>query len=339
MAIIKNAKNINIVVKDTYTSISKVSYEESEEVIIEALQDDLGLISQKKVVKQGFGKESEVDKNQEEISSNVLGEKEDVFLFLFFYIDEDHKGKHMISESCQTRLKNLKKISWYDGKKYKAFSIPIQSVDEILEQIPIIVKKHSESDTKRVVMAEIGVFSHAAGDGPISYNKEVINCPISGWPQQMDMCGWEQIDVLWSPSGKCVFYGCNTGNPSASKNFAQNISNLSNFKDVEVWGQSTSSFPSFYPDYRVTSAARSIDGDYSGGIIENGLGWDIRGNTYQVAGNKGEGKKSISYRPDKSSLTEEELKKGGYPKANVMNCYKNGTLIKSSHQGVFNDHR
>lgn len=332
MAIIKNAKNINIVVKDTYTSISKVSYEESEEVIIEALQDDLGLISQKKVVKQGFGKESEVDKNQEEISSNVLGEKEDVFLFLFFYIDENHKGKHMISESCQTRLKNLKKISWYDGKKYKAFSIPIQSVDEILEQIPIIVKKHSESDTKRVVMAEIGVFSHAGGDGPISYNKKVKVCPEPNYKQQMLMCGWEQIDVLWSPSGKCVFYGCNTGNTSANWNhFAENISNLKNFKNVEIWGQSDYSFPSFYPDYRVTSLARSLG--------ESGTGWDMRGNTYQVAGNTGEGKKAVSLKPNKDTLSNEQLKENGYPKAKIMNVYKNGKLIKSSHQGVFNDHR
>jgi hypothetical protein len=86
------------------------------------------------------------------------GVKEITFLFLLFYIDEVHKGRLMISEACQTRLKNIKRISWYDDKKYKAFSIPIQSVDEILEQTPKIIEKHSEGDTKRVIVAEIGVF-------------------------------------------------------------------------------------------------------------------------------------------------------------------------------------
>lgn len=271
------------------------------------------------------GLDSGVTYGINEDAPQISGIKEDVFLFLLFFIDEDHKGKLMISEACQTRLKNIKKLSWYNDKKYKAFSIPIQSVDEILEQIPLIIKKHSENDTKRVIIAEIGVFSHAAGDGPISYNKEVKNCPIAAWPHQMDMCGWNQIDVLWSPSGKCVFYGCNTANPNAAKNFAENLSNLSNFKDIEVWGQSTSSFPSFYPDYRVTTIARSA-GD--------GFGWDV-GETYQVAGDAGQGSKAITYTG--KDKTPEQLKE--FPKANNLNIYKNGTLIKSTHQGVFNDHR
>lgn len=260
------------------------------------------------------------------------GVKEEIFLYLLFYIDEDHKGKLMISEACQTRLKNIKKIPWYEGKKYKAFSIPIQSVDEIIEQMTKIIEKNSDEDTKRVLMAEIGVFSHAGGDGPISYNKKVVICPEPKYKSQMLMCGWEQIKVEWAFNAKCFFYGCNTANIGGRfNNFAVNISNLSNFKNVEVWGQSTSSFPSFYPDFRVTSVARSIG--------DNGTGWDIRGKTYQVAGNAGEGKKAMSYRIDKDTLTIEQLKEGEYPKANVMNCYKNGIHTKASHQGVFNDHR
>ena len=60
--------------------------------------------------------------------------KEKLILILLFYIDEDHKGKFMISESAQTRLQNVKKNSWYDNKTYKAHCIPIQSVDEIITQ-------------------------------------------------------------------------------------------------------------------------------------------------------------------------------------------------------------
>jgi hypothetical protein len=263
--------------------------------------------------------------------------KENLILFLIFFIDEDHHGKHMISEAAQTRLQNIKKNDWYDDEKYKAHCIPIQSLDEIIEQTAAIIKKNAK---KNVLMAEMGVFSHAGKDGPISYLKDILVYPVSkAWPHQMDLSGWQLIKVKWLKDAKFVFYGCNTGNPLLSKNFAENISKLSNFENVEVWGQSSSSFPSFYPDYRVTSATRSIDKEKSKGVIENGLGWDFRGKTYQVAGGPGEGKKALSFRPDKDTLSKEALKEGGYPKANLMNCYKNGTLIKSSHQGIFNDHR
>jgi hypothetical protein len=264
--------------------------------------------------------------------------KENLILFLIFFIDEDHHGKHMISEAAQTRLQNIKKNDWYDDEKYKAHCIPIQSVDEIIEQTSAIIKKNKD---KNVLIQEMGVFSHAGGDGPISYKKKVVVFPEPKYKSQMLMQGWQLINVKWMKGAKFVFYGCNTGSTNSLqyKNFAENISKLSNFKDVEVWGQSKSSFPSFYPDYRVTSAARSIDGKHSKELIENGLGWDLRGKTYQVGGNSGEGNKAISYRPDKDTLSKEALKEGEYPKAEPMNCYKNGTPIKSSHQGVFNDHR
>ena len=53
MGIFKRANNIYITVRDTYTSIGGTSYEEAEEVIIEATNGDLDLFRQKKVLKQG----------------------------------------------------------------------------------------------------------------------------------------------------------------------------------------------------------------------------------------------------------------------------------------------
>lgn len=149
-----------------------------------------------------------------------------------------------------------------------------------------------------------------------SYNKDIVVCPVDkAWPHQMDLCGWEKIETNWAIDAKCVFYGCNTtNNGGAYKNFGQNISNLMNFKDIEIWGQSSYSFPSFYPDKRYTTLARSMG--------ENGIGWDVA-ETYQVAGNSGEGSKALL-----SPIP-----------VNLLNVYKNGVLIKSTHQGVFNDHR
>jgi len=268
--------------------------------------------------------------------------KERVFLYLLFYVDEYHEGRNMIAEAAQTRLMNIK------SKKGLAFCIPIQSIDEVATQIPKIIKKHSDNGDKKVLISEMGFFSHSGfDDGPVSYNTPIIICPIipskpNKHPTQMDMCGWDKIQAQWASDAKCVFYGCNTANPK-SKNFAKKISNLPNFKNVEVWGQPIFSFPSLYPDYRVTTVARSIEVNISGKRIIDGIGWDIRKYTYMVAGNAhdedSESVQAISLRPDKSNLTPEQLENSGYPKARPMNCYKNGEPIKSSHQGVFNDHR
>jgi hypothetical protein len=258
------------------------------------------------------GVDNGVSNNKPDEAPKKKEEKPKKFLHLLFYVSEEHKGKFMISESAQTRLQNIKKQSWFDDNIYKAFCIPIQSIDEIITQVSAIIKKHGGKEI--AIVQEIGVFSHAGGDGPISYNKKITTCPVDEkWPHQMAMCGWEKIEVTWSKAPKMVFYGCNTANINWN-NFSLNISNLANFKDVEVWGQSSSSFPSFYPDKRHTSGARSTG--------DNGMGWDVA-ETYQVAGNASEGWKALLY---------------PIP-VNPLNVYKNGTLIKSTHQGIFNDHR
>jgi hypothetical protein len=255
--------------------------------------------------------------------------KENVFLYLIFFIDENHKGRAMIAEAAQTRLKNIKRNPWYDDIIHKAFCIPIQSVDEILDQIPKIITKHSESDKKKVIIGELGVASHAGTDGPISYNREITLYPADpNWPHQMSDQGWGTIAVEWASNARFVFYGCNTGNTVAIKNFAKNISSLPNFKDVAIWGQLTSSFPSFYPDFRVTSVARNAD-----------TGWNLRNTTYMVGGNKGRGFTATSLRSNKDTLTLAELASSGHDRANPLNCYKNGANIQSTHQGVFNNHR
>jgi hypothetical protein len=247
-------------------------------------------------------------------ASLTVSIKDKVNLYLIFYISEEHKGKYMISEAAQTRVQNIKKQSWYDDYKHKAFCIPIQSPDEIITQVASIIAKHGGKEF--AFIKEIGITSHAGGDGPISYNKQVTIDPEPKFKSQMLPSGWGKIETNWATIAKFVFYGCNTGSTNNTKynNFAEAISLLSNFKDVEVWGQSTSSFPSFYPDKRFTSLARSTG--------DNGVGWDVA-ETYQVAGNDKEGKKAL--------LSPIPI--------NPLNVYKNGKLIKSTHQGVFNDHR
>jgi len=176
---------------------------------------------------------------------------------------------------------------------------------------------------------------------------QVVICPLQRYIKQMDMCGWEQIKVKWADNAKCVFYGCNTANPKAKLNFAQNISNLPNFKNVEVWGQPSYSYPSFFPDYRATSLERSLPPNFDAEIL-----WQLKPHTYMVAGEDNKTLLAFNaealdslikhYYPFAFKLLNkdviENLKKFVSIKALPMNCYKNGKFIIASHQGIFNDH-
>lgn len=285
-------------------------------------------------------------------NESVTIEMEPVLLFLIFYIDENHIGKKMIAEAAQTRLKNIKNSKWYDESKHKVHCPPIQSLEEIKEIVSRYIKIYGGKN--KAFTKEIGVVSHAGRDGPICYNTEIVNDYLidnnGPYKHQMSLVGWGKIEFNWyKESPICVFYGCNTANPlkiqGEIKIFARNISALGNFIDVEVWGQSTSSFPSLYPDYRVISLARAFDEDefsIRGRRPTVNLPdwlWNAREYTYMVGGNPKEIWGSVSVRPDKGSLGDRVLQ--NFPVANPMRCYMNGNEdpIRIIHQGYFNDHR
>ena len=54
-------------------------------------------------------------------------------------------------------------------------------------------------------------------------------------------------------------------------------------------------------------------------------------------GNNSENRYIMAMTYTEAVKTQQELEK--FPKANPMNSYKNGTLIMSTHQGLWNDHR
>lgn len=215
----------------------------------------------------------------------------------------------MISEACQTRIQNIKRAFWYDENLHKVHCPPIQAYHEIKTIVTSWIDKYGGKDKAKV--REIGIFSHSGSDGPISYCTPNIPS-IPSWSGQMEISGgWDAIDFNWKEKDSiCVFYGCNSGRDS-SNGFALRISAQKNFQNVAVWGQSTSSFPSFKPDIRITTPARAMD-----------TGWDI-GPTYMVGGNINEGSEAIF---------------GPYPYANPMNYFINGVKNGSDKQGAFNNH-
>lgn len=83
--------------------------------------------------------------------------------------------------------------------------------------------------------------------------------------------GWDSIDFNWSNNAMFVMYGCRTSYASddSGQGFASKLSLLDNFKDVNVWGQTESTYPSYFPDIRTTSIMRSIN-----------IGWSFHQHTW-----------------------------------------------------------
>ncbi|MFC6269827.1 peptidoglycan recognition protein family protein [Frigoriflavimonas asaccharolytica] len=167
MAIIKKAKNINIQVANNYTSISKISHEQSEEVIMEATVGNLELSSQKRAIMQGFGKDSE--KNKHETDNKVESIIGDSLTYIFEWVEysvqkfkkepsfEDRKNVNWVYEDSKGNRTQLKgkedKLRVYltnpddFGKDYKIFAY-LQSLSEsvyfkshIVDELHIVNRK------------------------------------------------------------------------------------------------------------------------------------------------------------------------------------------------------
>lgn len=230
-------------------------------------------------------------------------------LYLLFWVDEEDSGRRMFSESAQTRMMNIKNSTWFDEAIHKVYCPPIQALHEIKNIISAFINKHGGRD--KAYVSEVGIFSHAALDGPITIYSENIP-PVPNYSIQMAIPnGWDAIDFNWAKKASmCVFYGCNSGHVNG---FAHEISRLKNFQGVFVWGQSTSTYPSFFPD------KRKITLDQVSGLV-----WDFEP-TYMVGGNENEGVMAMA------SLTGIDI--------NPPNYFLDGEYKGTNHQGVFNDHR
>lgn len=217
-------------------------------------------------------------------------------LFLLFWIAEEDKGRKLFSESAQTRMQNIKKMQEYDEEIHKVHCPPLHTFSEIQTIIDNWIEHYG--GTNKVVIKEIAIFSHSGWDGPIIYSD-----PIN---MQMPLDGWSSLNINWhSGDVRCTFFGCNS---AADPSFAQRISILANFLEVEVGGQSASSFPSFSPSKRITSIGRS-----------NNFAWSVA-DTYMVGSKAGKGRQAHLWGVQ----------------VEPMRFYKNGVLLYEKDQSFFN---
>lgn len=251
-------------------------------------------------------------------------------LILLFWMAERNKASFLYTDhdlfaaAARTREMNIKQQPWYVENNHKIHNEAISAVHEIGTKVYEIINDYGGYTKAKV--KEVSVFSHCGVDGPITYHSTVYP-PLNGIPGalQMDMVGWKKINFNWVDEGAmCVFYG--SFSAAADNCFAQKLSLLDNFKNVNVVGQTSTVYASFFPDYRLSSTNRRL------GIINS------TEYVYLVGGDEREGWKALCFTWGSiAELDTEEIK--AYPKARTMNFYLNGVLTEMNSQEVFNDHR
>lgn len=186
---------------------------------------------------------------------------EDVYLYYWVKSDKKEDNNMFFNAALTRALDALNSGEMKDGDVYRISAV--EDLGTLEEKVEGDVK---ELSPKYGETREFGLWSHSGKmDGPMGSK------PTSKYAQDtyhMSPEGWSKIDFNWAKDGstKAAFYGCNTGRdpdgdgPKAS--FTTNLSAMSNFKDVFVWGQTSSSYPSMYSDVRENNK-KMINGSFT----------------------------------------------------------------------------
>ncbi len=186
---------------------------------------------------------------------------EDVYLYYWVKSDKKEDNSMFFNAALTRALDALNSGEMKDGDIYRISSVEDLGTleDKVESDVKELSPKYGET-------REFGLWSHSGKlDGPMG-SKATSKYAQDTYHVSPE--GWSKIDFNWAKDGptKAAFYGCNTGadpdgdGPKAS--FTTKLSAMSNFRDVFVWGQTSSSYPSPYTDVRQTTAAIA-DGNHS----------------------------------------------------------------------------
>jgi len=179
---------------------------------------------------------------------------EDVYMYFYVAKDEEDNSKdaRMFWYAAITRaLDMLQNGQIKDGDVHTTRTISDlgklgDAVDEVVQDLSPYFGQ----------TAEFGLWSHGALDGPRGLTAITGNYALDG--RFMTPEGWGNINFNWKEEGsRAMFYGCRTAasvddKGSAVIPWAQTISMNDNMQNVEVWGQSTRSWPSTDPKYVIS---------------------------------------------------------------------------------------
>lgn len=210
-------------------------------------------------------------------------------VYILYYTEGNSRGDEMFKAAAYTRKIDIEKNAGFDKLKDIVVVRPIKDMAKLKGDVKNVTDTYS---TKYGKTNEFSIWSHAGTDGPTGTDTTSEDALDK---KQMTLVGWEKIEFNWKnikKGTKANFFGCRTGVNSSSggsgcssskempaSSFASNLSSLSNFKNVEVAGQTASSFPSKYTNIRVNSDKGS--GDFVNWENDKTISFQI---TYSVAG-------------------------------------------------------
>ena len=178
-------------------------------------------------------------------------------IYMLFYTVGNRRGDEMFFAAAETRKKNIEKDASFNDMQDIVLLRSISNLSDIEALVSGIVEKYSDVYGKT---AEFSIWSHGGLDGPVGTVQTTTNELDR---MQMSMKGWSSIDFNFGKKAQANFFGCKTGlGNDKFPSFAQRISGLDNFENVEVHGQAASSYPSIYSNYR-TSTKGIIRGSFS----------------------------------------------------------------------------
>jgi RHS repeat-associated protein len=225
-------------------------------------------------------------------------------LYVLFYTDNNvHGGDGMFHAAALTRAADLEGSETFNPKRDKVVLIPLTNMNEIDGEMQRAMADYSKTYGET---AEVGIWSHAGKeDGPIGSTQDA--------PQRY-LERWNSIEFGWSSkNARFNLFGCRTGTIiEGDASFAQELSTLPNFANVDVGGQQWYAYPSIYTNSR-NNVGREEDSDY----IQSDDGVTTRFTTTYMVG--GERKK------EDWDGSEKEV---AYP----MNHFKNGVKTGESYQ-------
>ena len=169
-------------------------------------------------------------------------------IFMLFYTIGNRRGDDMFKAAAETRMADIMSTSNYQKEQDIVILRSIQDLGQIEELVKGIVNDYSEVYGKT---AEFSIWSHAGLDGPTG-TVETSHYAVDR--NQMSIDGWSSINFNWEQNAIAGFFGCKTGvGNNASPSFVTRLSARANFKDVNLYGQTSSAYPSTDRYNRVTS--------------------------------------------------------------------------------------
>ena len=169
-------------------------------------------------------------------------------IYILFYTSGNDCGDAMFRAAAETRKYDIEHSDFFDPANDIVLLIPIQDLAGISQLVGNAVDTYSENFGKT---AEFSIWSHASFDGPRGTVPTSTNAIDK---KQMSIEGWGNIDFNWGNGATANFYGCRTGEENGENaSFATRVSSISNFRDVTVYGQTTSAYPSIYTNVRLNT--------------------------------------------------------------------------------------